>query len=221
MFWRGGSRNVFAVESQQVASRKVPGPSISKKQKTSKYDQEGMCDIEVKEELQEIKEELKKYRKLAFKHQFSLSFLSVIEEVFECVICERSPTILPLIGCSSCSSLVVCEACVNDWFGNDISKTCPKRRTPRGLTKSFVLKGFNDLTAQINVLNASLANLNDKLPVTNNQLEEGSWRGFLRKAIPNFVFHSFSNYLNYLTLARSGVYSTLLFYKLLQKKIRI
>lgn len=174
MFWRGGSRNVFAVESQQVASRKVPGPSISKKQKTSKYDQEGMRDIEVKEELQEIKEELKKYRKLAFKHQFSLSFLSVIEEVFECVICKRSPSMLPLIGCSSCSSLVVCEACVNDWVGNDISKTCPKRRTPRGLTKSFVLKGFNDLTAQINVLNASLANLNDKLPVTNNQLEEGS-----------------------------------------------
>ena len=82
VFWRVGSRKVFAVESQQVVSRKEPGPSISKKQKTSKCDHEGMCDIEVKEELQEIKEELKKYRKLDFKHQFSLSFLSVIDEAY-------------------------------------------------------------------------------------------------------------------------------------------
>lgn len=94
-----------------------------------------MCDIKVKEEHQEIKEELKKYRELAFKHQFSLSFLSAIGKVFECVICKRLPSMLPLIGCSSCSSMVVYEAGVNDWFGNDISKTCPKRRTPRGLTK--------------------------------------------------------------------------------------
>ena len=41
-----------------------------------------MCDIEVKGKLQEIKEELKKYRKLDFKHQFSLSFLSVIDEEY-------------------------------------------------------------------------------------------------------------------------------------------
>ena len=169
MFWRVGSRKVFAVESQQVVSRKEPGPSISKKQKTSKYDHEGMCGNEVKKEFQEIKEELKKYRELAIKHQFSSSFLSAIDEAFKCVICKRSPSMLPLIGCSSCSSLVGCEACVIDWFGNDVSKTCPRSRTPRGLRKSFVLKGFNDLIARINVLN-----LDDTLPVTNNQQEEGS-----------------------------------------------
>ena len=114
MFWRFGSRKVFAVESRQVASRKEPDPSLSKKQKTSKYDHEGTCDNVVKEELQEIKEEPKKYRELAFKHHFSVSFLSAIDEAFEYIICKRSPIMSPLIGCSSCSSLVGCEACVND-----------------------------------------------------------------------------------------------------------
>ena len=174
MFWRVGSRNVFAVESQQVVSQKEPDPSISKKQKASKYNHEGMRDNEFKEELQEIKEELKKYREFPFKHQFSLSFLSAIDEGFECVICKRLPPMLLLIGCFSCSSLIDCEACVNDWFGNDVSKTCPKCRIPRNLTKSFVLKGFNDLIAQITVLIVSVANLDDTLPVTNNQQEGGS-----------------------------------------------
>ena len=135
-----------------------------------------MYDNEVKEELQEIKEEPQKYRELALKHQFSSSFLSAIDKAFEFVICKRSLSMLLLIGCSSCSSLVGCEACVNDWFDNDVSKTRPKCRTPRGLTKSFVLKGFSDFIAQINVLSASVTNLDDTLPVTNNQQEEGSIR---------------------------------------------
>ena len=80
---------------------------------------------------------------------------------------------LPLVGCSGFSSLVGCEACVTDWFGNT-SKTCPKCRTPKSLTKSFVFKGFNDLIAQIKVLNVSVMNLDNTLPVTNNKQEEGS-----------------------------------------------
>ena len=77
-----------------------------------------------------------------------------------------------MISCSSCSSLVGFESCINGWFGHDFSKTCPNCRTPRGLTKSFALKDFNDLIAQANVLNASVPNpgaFDDAQQLTSNQ----------------------------------------------------
>ena len=50
-------------------------------------------------EVSEVREEVYRYRELAFKHRFSIAFIRAFEEAFECVICKVSPATLQIIGC--------------------------------------------------------------------------------------------------------------------------
>ena len=100
---------------------------------------------ELAEEIREIKAEISKFRKLAFKHHFSLSFISAFEEAFQCCIRKQILANPPIIACSSCSTLVGCEAYIDNWYRNSLDQRCPKCRATRGLSKTFVLKGFDDL----------------------------------------------------------------------------
>ena len=97
------------------------------------------------EEVSEVREDIGKIRELAFRHKFFLSFIQSFEEAFRCSICHVTPAKLPLIACQACSTLVGCESCANTWYGNGFNKKCPKCNTPRGLSKTFILKGFDNL----------------------------------------------------------------------------
>ena len=80
------------------------------------------------EEVREVKEEIGKTRKLAFRHKFSVSFIQSFEEAFRCSVSHVTPARLPLIACRACSTLLGCESCT-------FEKKCPKCNTPRGLSK--------------------------------------------------------------------------------------
>ena len=104
------------------------------------------------------KEEIGKIRELAFRHKFSLSFIQSFEEAFRCSICHVTPAKLPLIACQACSTLLGCESCTNTWYGNGFDKKCPKCNTPRGLSKTFILKGFDNLVHQLELMNEGTLN---------------------------------------------------------------
>ena len=113
------------------------------------------------EEMEEVKNEMKKYRELAFKHRFSLSFIDSFEEAFKCSICQMSPAETPLIACSACSTLVGCQTCTNEWYRTgSLNKVCPKCRSERGLTKTFILRGFDDVVKQIRQMQQETTRLN-------------------------------------------------------------
>ena len=116
----------------------------------------------------EVKEEIGKICELAFRHKFSLSFIQSFEEVFRCLICHVTPAKLPLIACQACSTLLGCESCTNTWYGNGFDKKCPKCNTPRGLSKTFILKGFDNLVHRLELMNEGTLNndSNNTLPVS-------------------------------------------------------
>ena len=104
-------------------------------------------------EVSEVREEVYRFRELAFKHKFSIAFIRAFEEAFECVICKVSPARLPIIGCQACCSMLGCESCVKKWFEKDIKmeKKCPKCNVERGLSRIYVMKGFDSLIEQLNL----------------------------------------------------------------------
>ena len=114
------------------------------------------------EDIQEVKSEIKKFHDLAFRPKFSVSFLLELEEAFSCIIYRRIPARKPLIACSECSSLIVCQKCVNEWYSGmqGLKQKCPKCRCDRGLTKTVVLKGFDKLPQEIRNLEVNLPNVN-------------------------------------------------------------
>ena len=120
------------------------------------------------EEVREIKEEIGKTRELAFRQKFSLSFIQSFEEAFRCSICNVTPANLPLIACQACSTLLGWESCTNTWYGKGSDKKCPKCNTPRGLSKTFILKGFDNLVHLLELMNEGALNndSNDTLPVS-------------------------------------------------------
>ena len=93
------------------------------------------------------------YRQIVFEHRFSLSFIASFEDAFQCSICQQTPARPPLITCSACSTLVGCETCTNEWYReSSLYKRCPKCCSERGLAKTFVLRGFNEVVTQIRQL---------------------------------------------------------------------
>ena len=117
-------------------------------------------------EMKEVKQEMAKFRSLAFRHKFSASFLSELEGCFSCVICKRVPAKKPLIGCTECSTVIGCENCVNQWYSganNGMQRKCPKCRCERGLAKTIVFRGFDNLLDQIENLQDSSSSSDDEM----------------------------------------------------------
>ena len=113
-------------------------------------------------EMGHVKSEIKKLRKLAFRHHFSYSFLAALEETFSCSIFKLVPPKAPLIGCRQCNTLIVCQDCTDRWYGGNMTKRCPKCRCERGLSQTFTLKGFDTLTEQITELNKNTSSTEDE-----------------------------------------------------------
>jgi len=176
-----GSRKIYAIPSSEFENQSNSSP-IPKRRRfsntntsKSKHFEAPALETAVENlitEVSDVRNEISKYRQLAFKHKFSLSFISAIEGAFECAICKSTPAKPPLIGCSSCCSLVGCQECTNTWYGQEeaLDKVCPKCRAERGLTKTFVIKGFDDLIDQITEMNKTEADgaFDDTLPVEDN-----------------------------------------------------
>lgn len=122
------------------------------------------------DQVSETKEEIKRYGNLAFKNRFSLSFIAAFEDAFKCSICHKSPAQPPLIACSACSSLVGCQTCTNEWYKEgSLAKVCPKCRGQRGLTKTFVLRGFDDVVSQLQQMQATSSSESAALSNENDQ----------------------------------------------------
>ena len=163
-FWRVGSRKFFAIPETEYRKDETP-PSAKKKRKSctstlqsdSAFIEEAVESLE--EEVREVKENIGKIRELAFRHKFSLSFIQLFEEAFRCSICDVTPTKLPLLACQACSTLLGCESCTNTWYGNRFNKKCPKCNTPRRLSKTFILKGFDNLIHQLELMNEGTINI--------------------------------------------------------------
>jgi len=151
-----GSRKFFAVPRAELEKpQKEEEPPRAKRKRISNVNDDIGLEDNIQnlvEEVQEIKNEISKFRELAFRHKFSLSFIQAYEEAFSCSICKICPVEPPIIACQACSSIVGCETCTNTWYQNGFDKKCPKCNSVRGLSKTFVLKGFNDLVSQIKVL---------------------------------------------------------------------
>ena len=131
-------------------------------------------------EVSEMKGQIEGYKKLAFRHKFSLSFLESMDETFSCCICKRVPPRTPLVGCQVCSTLVGCQRCTDTWFGGPggITKSCPKCRAPRGLANSFILKGFDNFVDQISEMMRDTNNNN------NNSYDDDDGAGQFDDTLP-------------------------------------
>ena len=98
------------------------------------------------DKITDAKKKISKYRQLAFKHRFSLSFIASFEDTFQCSICQQTPARPLQIACSACSTLAGCETCTNEWYReSSLNKRCPKCRSERGPAKTFVLRGFDEV----------------------------------------------------------------------------
>ena len=151
-----GSRKVFAVNEhdleslQQTLDENVPNSPLPKRRSLVGTHGEDVFENLITE-VSEMKGQIEGYKKLAFRHKFSLSFLESMDETFSCCICKRVPPKTPLVGCQVFSTLVGCQRCTDIWFGGpgELTKSCPKCRAQRGLANSFILKGFDNFVDQI------------------------------------------------------------------------
>ena len=151
-----GSRKLYAVPSSDIElhrgnSDDLPTPKRKRSSLILETNSDAVDAVEnLVDEVSSMKEEIHKFHKLAFKYRFSLSFLNSLEEAFACSICRRTPCKLPIIACQSCNTIVGCQKCTNRWYSGagGLEKPCPKCRTPRGLSKTFLLKGFDELVKQ-------------------------------------------------------------------------
>ena len=128
-------------------------------------------------EVSEVREEVYRYRELAFKHRFSIAFIRAFEEAFECVICKVSPARLPIIGCQACCSLIGCEVCVKSWYKKDIKmeKKCPKCNVERGLSRIYIIKGFDSLIEQLNLFEKEAVKLRDDAFADTREAQAGDY----------------------------------------------
>ena len=84
-FWRVGSRKFFAIPETEYRKDETP-PSAKKKRKSctstlqsdSAFIEEAVESLV--EEVREVKEETGKIRELAFRHEFSLSFIQCLKK---------------------------------------------------------------------------------------------------------------------------------------------
>ena len=152
-----GSRKVFAVNEHDLESRRetldenVPSSLLPKRRRSLVGSHgEGVLENLITK-ASEMEGQIEGYKKLAFRHQFSLSFLESIDNTFSCCICKHVPPETPLVSCQVCSTLVGCQRCTDTGCGGPrgLTKSCPKRRAPRGLANSFILKAFDNFVDQI------------------------------------------------------------------------
>ena len=168
-FWKVGSRKVFSVnehdlESQlQTLDENVPSSRLPKRRRFLVGTHSDDVLENLITEVSEMKGQIEGYKKLAFRHKFSLSFLESMDETFSCCICKRVPPRTPLVGCQVCSTLVGCQRCTDTWFGGPggLTKPCSKCGAPRGLANSFILKRFDNFVDQISEMMRDTNNNNN------------------------------------------------------------
>ena len=180
---------MFAVNEHDLESRRqtldenVPNSPLLKRRRSLV----GSHSTEVLEnlitEVSEMKGQIEGYKKLAFRHKFSLSFLESMDETFSCCICKHVPPRTHLVSCQVCSTLVGCQRCTDTWFGDlgEITKSCSKCRAPRDLANSFILKGFNNFVHQISKMMRDRNNNNNN---NNNSFDDNDGAGRFDDTLP-------------------------------------
>ena len=151
--WKVGSRKVFSVnehdlESQlQTLDENVPSSRLPKRRRFLVGTHSDDVLENLITEVSEMKGQIEGYKKLAFRHKFSLSFLESMDETFSCCI----------------STLAGCQRCTDTWFGGPggLTKSCHKCRAPIGLANSFILKGFDNFVDQISKMMRDTNNNNN------------------------------------------------------------
>lgn len=113
-FWTASAREFYATPNTEFVKLSEYSDEISstsrKHHRASNYNCNESQDW-LAGEIREMKAEIVKFTSLLF----SLSFISAFEEAFQCCISKQNPANPPIIACWSCSALVGCEACTNDW----------------------------------------------------------------------------------------------------------
>ena len=114
---------MFAVNEHDLESRRqtldenVPNSPLPKRRRSLVRAHSEDVLENLMTEVSEMKGQIKRYKKQAFRHKFRLSFLESMDETFPCCICKRVPARTPLVGCQVCSTLVDCQSCTDTWFG--------------------------------------------------------------------------------------------------------
>ena len=173
-FWRVVWRKLFAIPETECRKEETLPSAKKKKKSCSSTLQSNSAFIEeavecLVEEVRKVKEEIEKIRELAFRHTFSLSFIQSFEKGFRGSVCHATPAKLTLLACQACSTLLGCESGTNAWYRSGFDKKCPKCNTPRRLSKTFILKDFDNLVLQLELMNEKTLNSNDSndtLPVS-------------------------------------------------------
>ena len=148
---------------RQTLDENVPNSPLPKRRRSLVRTQSEDVLENLITEVLEMKGQIEGYKKVAFLHKFSLSFLESMDETFSCCICKLVPSRTPLVGFQVCSTLVGFQRCTDIWFGcpGGLAKSCPKCRAPRGLANSFILKGFDNFVDQISEMMRDTNNNNN------------------------------------------------------------
>ena len=156
-YWKVTSRKVFWVDAgdlenfqQSFEIEEADTSDLPPRRKRSV----SPCPIssEILSEIKNVKEQVAKIFKISSKRQIPIGLLNAAEESFSCTICKICPPKPPLICCRTCSSIVGCESCVNQWYGSGqaaLTKTCSKCRQERGFANTFELKGLNPFLQEL------------------------------------------------------------------------
>ena len=137
-YWSVNSRKVFCaprrlLEERETEQDNEDEPAVKRSR--------GGDDL-----LNTINDGVTKILETVDRSRLNVGYLAALQAAFKCRICLTSPATPPLVGCSECGVMVGCKQCVDEWYASEaLVKECPAARCKRGLSKTFILRGFDEL----------------------------------------------------------------------------
>ena len=171
---------------QQTLDENVPNSPLSKRRRSLVGTHSEDVFENLITEVSEMKGQIEGYKKLAFRHKFSFSFLESMDETFSYCICKRVPPKTHLVGCQVFSTLVGCQRCTDIWFDGSggLTKSCPKCTAQRGLANSFILKRFDNFVDQISKMIRDTNSNNNNNNNNNNSSDDDHGAGHFDDTLP-------------------------------------
>ena len=148
-FWKVNSRTFFAVPDEDLAA------PTNKRRRTQIQmtcsGREGGADLEesVKamwDELGALASKMEKLFSFTKDTRVPPGIRMLLTDALKCKICFQAPVEPPIILAMCCKSILGCQECVDEWYADGgLNKSCPARRSPRGLSETMILLGLNEL----------------------------------------------------------------------------
>ena len=173
MFWKVGSRKLYAVKEADLRGRKRMSTAANESTSSSdegtilpftKYKRtaEYVKITHISSELREVRSGLDKIFTLTSGMIMSIpvGLRKVLYDTFRCSICQATPMVPPVIFAKCCKYILGCQQCVDTWYRGEQgqARSCPRCQSDRVFIETSRLNGLDDFLSAIAPL---LDNCND------------------------------------------------------------